>query len=69
MSRTRNYSSIKDNDAKVAMFKYLDDLRDSGARNMYGVSDCLKCEFGISLSDARKYLQEWMADYDKYEIN
>ncbi len=48
---------------KQDMFEYLDDLRDSGATNMFGAGSHLQREFGIGSGLARKILLEWMQTY------
>jgi hypothetical protein len=39
---------------------YLDDLRDSGATNMFGAAEYVKDAFGVSRSDAKTILRYWM---------
>jgi len=48
------------NDNNNEYFEYLDDLRDSGATNMFGASAYLEDEFYLGRAEARKILLEWM---------
>ncbi|MCK5616529.1 hypothetical protein KAR91_82465 [Candidatus Pacearchaeota archaeon] len=43
--------------------KYLNDLRDSGATNMFGAAPFLANAFGLEISDAREILSEWMKSF------
>ena len=38
------------------VYKYLDDLRDSGVTNMYGAGQYLQQEFGMDKYEARETL-------------
>tara|TARA_R100000315_G_C5227558_1_gene138566 strand:+ start:1657 stop:1815 length:159 start_codon:yes stop_codon:yes gene_type:complete len=42
------------------VYKYLDDLRDSGVTNMYGAGQYLQQEFGMDKYEAREVLANWM---------
>jgi hypothetical protein len=42
------------------VYKYLDNLRDSGATNMYGAGQYLQEEFGMDKYEAREVLANWM---------
>ena len=44
-------------------FEYLDDLRDSGATNMYAAVPYLAEEFDLSMSEASSILVRWMESY------
>ena len=44
-------------------FDFLLALRDSGATNMFGAAPYLQKEFGMSKSEARKILAEWMKSF------
>ena len=44
-------------------FEYLDDLRDSGATNMYAAVPYLVEKFGLSMSEATDVLARWMESY------
>ena len=46
-------------------FIFLDNLRESGVVNMFGASEYVSDEFGISKSEARKILTDWMMAYGK----
>jgi hypothetical protein len=46
-------------------FKYLDDLRDSGTVNMFGVAINLREEFGLDKFESRNILNEWMETYSE----
>ena len=42
-------------------FLYLDELRESGAINMFGARPYLQREFGIDKNEAAEVLSYWMA--------
>lgn len=44
-------------------FEYLDNLRESGATNMYGAGMYLEREFGLDEKAASKYLGHWMETF------
>ena len=44
-------------------FEYLDELRESGATNMYGAGAYLQEEFDLDRPEARKILVEWMETF------
>lgn len=44
-------------------FSYLNDLRESGATNMFGAAPFLAEEYGITKSAASKVVGEWMQWY------
>jgi hypothetical protein len=44
-------------------FEYLDDLRDSGATNMYAAAPYLVEKFGLTVSEATDVLVRWMESY------
>lgn len=44
--------------------EFLDDLRESGATNMFGAGRYLEEEFGLSQKEARVILMEWMNSYE-----
>lgn len=48
---------------------YLENLRRSGATNMFGATPYLMDAFGLSKEEARKILADWMNNYnpDDYE--
>ena len=43
---------------------YLERLRRSGETNMFGAAPWLEMTFGLSRSEARKILADWMKNYD-----
>ena len=44
-------------------FQYLDDLRESGATNMWGAAEYLMNEMDVPRLDAKKYLVHWMETF------
>ena len=48
---------------------YLENLRRSGETNMFGATPYLQATFGLSQSEAREILADWMHNYnpDDYE--
>lgn len=48
---------------------FLENLRRSGATNMFGAAPYLEAAFGLDRKEARKVLTEWMSNYnpDDYE--
>ena len=50
---------------KDEMFRYLDDLRESGETNMFGARPYLMEQFGLEKSEAGKVLSEWMATFSQ----
>lgn len=47
------------------VFEYLNDLRDSGATNMFGASSYIEEEFEINKRDASKLLSTWMSNFNE----
>lgn len=45
-------------------FSYLDDLRESGATNMFGARPYLMTEFGLDKEAAADVLSLWMGSFD-----
>lgn len=45
------------------VFIFLDELRDSGATNMFGARPYIVGEFGMEAGEAKKYLMAWMGSY------
>ena len=43
---------------------YLENLRRAGVTNMFGAGPYLEDEFGISKTEARKILIDWMKNYN-----
>lgn len=60
---------IKITKQEKEMFDYLNDLRESGATNMFGASPYLVDKFDIDKYEARKVLSKWMENFneDGYE--
>lgn len=48
---------------EMEIFAYLNDLRDSGITNMFGASPYLVEMYGLSKSEARKYLALWSKNF------
>ena len=44
----------------IEIFEYLDDLRESGATNMYGASSYLSEAYGFDTHVAQAFLAKWM---------
>lgn len=44
---------------------YLEELRKSGVTNMFGATPYLMEEFGLSSSDAKEILLDWMSNYNR----
>ncbi len=42
---------------------FLDDLRESGAINMFGAAPYVQKEFGVSKYDARDLVKNWMQTF------
>ena len=42
------------------VFKYLDELRESGVTNMFGAAPYIVREFDIPTKEARTLLKKWM---------
>lgn len=49
--------------ATKEQLEYLDRLRESGTVNMFGAAPHLELAFGLSRSDARIVLGEWMRTF------
>jgi len=47
------------------MLLYLDDLRDAGGFNMFGVAPELADEFGLDKMQSKAVLKYWMQTYHK----
>jgi hypothetical protein len=50
---------------KEEIFKYLQDLRDSGAINMWGAGAYLEDEFGMTRREAKAALLDWFESFNK----
>ena len=55
-------------DKNKPYFDFLVALRDSGATNMFGATPYLQDEFGLSKSEARKILSEWMKSFNEATV-
>ena len=42
---------------------YLNDLRESGAVNMFGAGEYIERAFGVTRREARTILSEWMTQF------
>lgn len=54
-----------DKEIKDKVYKYLDDLRESGITNMFGARPYLQEEFGFDEKEAALWLTNWMKDFGK----
>ena len=45
---------------KIEAYTYLDELRESGATNMFGAGPYVESEFGISKKEAKEFVLGWM---------
>lgn len=59
--------ALKEDDgpSKDEMFKFLDELRNSGATNMFGAAPHLAEAFGLDKGESRKILKEWMETFSE----
>lgn len=48
---------------KEVVFKYLDDLRESGETNMFGAAAYLQRDFDMTPKEAREWLVKWMGNF------
>lgn len=53
------------NEQWVDYYVYLENLRQSGATNMFGASPYLTEEFSLGSREASKVLSSWMDNYDE----
>lgn len=54
---------------KEEYLEYLDDLRESGATNMFGAGAYLEEDFGLSRKEARDILAYWMQTFSERHKN
>jgi hypothetical protein len=54
---------------KQDMFEFLDNLRESGACNMFGSGIYLQEEFGIDRREAKQVVLEWMSTFSERKEN
>ena len=50
-------------------FEFLNELRESGAINMFGAAPVLADTFGMSKSQARGVLSAWMKSFEEGGVN
>jgi hypothetical protein len=55
---------IKITQREKEMFDYLNELRDGGQANMFGVSIHMAKKFSIGMEESRKVLSKWMELFD-----
>ena len=56
---------IDTNMQQRVIFRYLDDLRESGKTNMFGAVPYLVEAFNITKYDAQRHLIKWMETFEK----
>lgn len=49
-------------------FEYLDELRRSGAVNMFGAAPHLASEYNLTINEARSILQKWQKTFGDGEL-
>ena len=54
---------------KERMFYFLDDLRESGACNMFGSGIYLQEMFGVNRREAKAIVLEWMKSFSERKSN
>ena len=52
------------NEEWTEYYEYLEDLRQSGATNMFGAAPYLQEDFGLDRREAKNILLSWMTHYD-----
>lgn len=52
-------------DIKKMCLSFLDELRDSGIRNLRGAGELLEETFGLSEKEAQRILIEWIKEHNK----
>jgi hypothetical protein len=62
MNLLMRFSAMSDIN-KEDVFMFLDDLRESGATNMFGAAPYIEEAFDVNRKDARALLLEWMSTY------
>jgi hypothetical protein len=67
MKRFKEYTndSINEGNDNESYFRFLTILRDSGKTNMFGAAPYLQKTFGLSSSEARKILADWMKSFNE----
>jgi len=59
------YESVNEGNDNDIYFKFLTILRDSGKTNMFGAAPYLQQTFGLSKSEARSILSDWMKSFNE----
>ena len=54
-----------DSTVRELVYEFLDELRESGAVNMFGASSDLQDEFGFDNATCRSLLSDWMNQYEE----
>ena len=54
-----------DSTVREIVYEFLDELRESGAVNMFGATLDLQEEFGFDRSTCRSLLSDWMTQYEE----
>ena len=55
---------------KEMLFKFLDDLRESGSVNMFGAGPVLQEVFGLERREARMVVKDWMESFsERMKVN
>ena len=55
---------------KEMLFKFLDDLRESGSVNMFGAGPVLQEVFGLKRLEARMIVKDWMESFsERMKVN
>jgi len=52
-------------ETETKVFKYIDELRESGVTNMYGASPYIAREFPELKKEASEYLSKWMNTFEE----
>jgi hypothetical protein len=56
---------VYESEFEQEVFEYLDQLRESGATNMFGARPYIVDEFGIDKNEAGQLLQKWMGTFSE----
>jgi len=56
---------VSDEHMRNEVYLYLEQLKESGETNMFGAGVYLKNHFKLPKHEARKYLSDWMNQYNK----
>ena len=60
---------VSDEHMRNEVYLYLEQLRETGETNMFGAAAYIEQHFELSKKDSRKYLMDWMRQYNKKEEN